>query len=45
MSLWELAACIEGWKKAKGVEEKPAAPSAEEHLAMVDRVLASRAMH
>jgi hypothetical protein len=32
MSLWELAACVDGWNKAHG-DNKPAPPSAEEHEA------------
>ncbi len=35
MTLWELAAAAHGWSKANGAEEEVAAPSYEEHLAMV----------
>ncbi|QTL01911.1 hypothetical protein J5J86_13960 [Aquabacter sp. L1I39] len=42
MSLWEMAACVEGYTKANGGEVKPAAPSVEEHLALVEKVRARR---
>ena len=38
MTLWELSACIKGYRIANGVEEKPAAPSADEFYAMVERL-------
>jgi hypothetical protein len=45
MSLWELAACVDGWAKANGAEDKPPAPTPEEHLALVERVRARRMMN
>lgn len=39
MTLWELVACADGYRKHHGGEEKPDAPSAEEHL---DRVMRLR---
>lgn len=42
MSLWELAACAAGYAKAHGAEDKPPAPTAEEHLALVEKVRARR---
>lgn len=30
MSLWQLAACVDGWNKAQG-GGKPEAPTAERH--------------
>lgn len=38
MSLWEFVACLDGWKAAHGVEEKPQAPSADEFYDMVERL-------
>lgn len=38
MSLWEFAACQDGWSKANGAEEEAEPPSWEEHLAMVRKV-------
>jgi hypothetical protein len=35
LSLWEFGACVSGWSKANGGESKPAAPSDEEHDALV----------
>jgi hypothetical protein len=35
MSLWELFACVDAYKKANGGEEEVEAPSWEEHLKMV----------
>lgn len=29
MSLWEFTACIDGWNKSQGAEEKPEAMSGE----------------
>lgn len=45
MSLWELAACVDGWAKANGAEEKAEAPSPEEHLELVQRVRERRVVH
>lgn len=45
MSLWEFNACVVGWMRANGAVEKPAPPSPEEHLALVEAVRARRAMH
>ena len=30
MTLAEFSACVEGWKRANGVEEKPTPPTDEE---------------
>ncbi len=38
MSLWQFMACLDGWKAAHGVEEKPAPPSADEFHDMVSRL-------
>ncbi len=38
MSLWQFVACLDGWKAANGVEEKPEPPSAEEFRDMVERL-------
>ncbi|GHC61636.1 hypothetical protein [Limoniibacter endophyticus] len=38
MTLWELAVAAHGWIKANGGEEETAAPSWEEHIAMVNAV-------
>lgn len=38
MSLWQFLACLDGWKAANGVEEKPPAPSADEFHDMVSRL-------
>ena len=38
MSLWQFVACVDGWKTANGVEDKPAAPSADEFHDMVNRL-------
>ena len=37
LSLWEFAAATLGWTKANGAEPKPAAPSDEEHDALIAR--------
>ena len=34
MTLWELAAAIEGYNRANGAEDKPAPPSDEEFEAL-----------
>lgn len=39
MSLWELAACIEGWNRANGGDDDPPEPpSAAEFYDMVTRL-------
>lgn len=38
MSMWQLAACIDGWNKAQGGGNKPEAMSAEEFHAMSQSV-------
>lgn len=38
MSLWEFAACVDGFVRSKGVKEDAAAPSAEEHEAMLKKM-------
>lgn len=38
LSLWELAACIDGFNAANGVEEMPEAPSPSEFYEMLDRL-------
>lgn len=38
MSLWEFAACVDGFVKANGGTEEAAAPSPEEHLAMLEKM-------
>jgi hypothetical protein len=30
MALWELSACVEGWNKVHGGEQKPQPPTDEE---------------
>jgi hypothetical protein len=35
MSLWEFNACVAGHNKARGGEEQVAAPTPEEHDAMI----------
>lgn len=42
MSLWELAACTAGYAKAHGAEDKAPAPTAEEHVALVEKIRARR---
>jgi hypothetical protein len=37
LSLWEFSAAVGGWAKANGGEDRPAAPSAEEHDALVEK--------
>lgn len=37
MSLWQLAACVDGWRRANGGDEKPPPPTAEEHDAMLEK--------
>jgi hypothetical protein len=36
MSLWEFAACVEGWRKANSPSERLEPPSPEEFAAMVE---------
>lgn len=38
MSLWQFLACVDGWKTANGVEERPEAPSPDEYRDMVARL-------
>jgi hypothetical protein len=38
MSLWQFMACLDAWKAAHGVEDKPEAPTAEEYYDMVRRL-------
>ena len=38
MTVWELSACIEGYRQANGGEEKQTAPTADEFYDMVDRL-------
>lgn len=38
MSLWEFAACVDGFVKANGGTEEATAPSPEEHLAMLEKM-------
>lgn len=38
MSLWEMGACIEGYRIANGSEQTVAAPTAEEFLDQVARL-------
>ena len=38
MSLWQFVACVDGWKAANGVSDKPAPPSAAEFYDMVERL-------
>ena len=45
MTLWELSACVDGWAKANGAEDKVPPPSAEEHLSMVERIRARRTVN
>lgn len=35
MSLWEFAACVDGFVRSKGIKDETAAPSVEEHEAML----------
>lgn len=35
MSLWQYAAAYEGWRKANAADEKPPAPTPEEHDELV----------
>lgn len=35
MSLWEFAACVEGYRKANSPEPKPPPPTAEKFAEMV----------
>ncbi len=35
MSLWQFSAAWAGWRKANGPEEKPPAPTPEEHDELV----------
>ena len=37
ITTWELAACVEGWNRAHGAEEKPAPMSNDEFDAMLAR--------
>jgi len=37
MSLWQFAACIEGYNKAQGGEDKPEPMSSDEFDAMLER--------
>jgi hypothetical protein len=36
MSLWQLAACVDGWNKAHGAEDKPEVTN-EDFDAMLER--------
>ena len=38
MTIWELSACIDGYKQSNGGEEKNEAPTAEEFYDMVSRL-------
>jgi hypothetical protein len=38
MSLWQFMACVEGWNRANGSEEKPQAMSDTEFEALVESV-------
>ena len=38
MTLWEMSACMEGYRLSQGGEKEVAAPSYEDHLAMVARL-------
>lgn len=38
MSMWELAACIDGYRRANGGEETVSAPSASEFEDMITRL-------
>lgn len=35
LSQWELHQAVDGWLEANGVEEKPEAPTDEEHEALL----------
>lgn len=35
MSLWQFAACVDGYNRSQGAEDPVAAPSADEYHAMV----------
>lgn len=39
MTLWELTAAVDGFVASKGGEQEPDAPSYDEHLEMVARVV------
>lgn len=38
MSLWQFAACVDGWNTAQGGEEKPEPPTPEEYYDMLERL-------
>lgn len=38
MTLWEFAACVDGFVKANGGTEETAPPSLEEHHAMLQKM-------
>jgi hypothetical protein len=38
LSLWEFAACADGYSKANGAEEVAEPPSYDEHLAMLAKL-------
>lgn len=38
MSLYQFTACVDGWNKAHGPEDKPEAPTPEEFRDMVERL-------
>jgi hypothetical protein len=35
MTLWEFTACVEGFAKANGAEEKPDFPSIDDHIKLM----------
>jgi hypothetical protein len=35
MSLWQFAACVDGYNRSQGAEEQVSAPSADEYHEMV----------
>jgi len=37
LSLWEFAACVDGWSKANGAETPTPAPTDEEHDALLKK--------
>jgi hypothetical protein len=38
MSLWQFAACVEGWNRANGGEDEVEPPTAEEYEDLVRRL-------
>jgi len=38
MTLWELAACVDGWNASQGAEPTIEAPTAEEYYDLVERL-------